>query len=141
MSQVLMIEDNPNDIKLIGLTLASVFDFLYAASVCEALEVLKTHRPDIILLDLGLPDSKGVDTIDLFVKSFPQIPVVVWSGADDAAEAIRHGAENFILKGRSLSVVEEAITNAIKSHKFTQVKQDIATMQKVIETDNKSEKP
>lgn len=137
MALVLMIEDNPNDTKLVQLTLGSSFHFLYVETLAEAYKAVELARPDVFLLDLKLPDCQGMESLDRLVKDFPKIPVVVWSGADSAAEAVRHGAEDFILKGRELKAVEDALAAAIKRHAFTEVRRDIQTLQKMIENDKK----
>lgn len=133
MPTVLMVEDNDADRRLVELLLASSFDLLYASSLTQAYEILTTQTPAVILLDLNLPDSRGMDTISELVKRYPKIPIVVWSGAGDITEAIHRGAEDFILKNGNLTAVEKALSEAIQRHKFTDVRQDIKAIQKMIE--------
>jgi PAS domain S-box-containing protein len=57
---------------------------------------------DVLLLDLNLPDSRGLDTLNTTVKRFPKLPIVVLSGlVDDAItiEAVRSGAQDYLVKG------------------------------------------
>lgn len=136
-AKVLMVEDNLNDQKLVKLLLAKSLDFTFAASVEEATSMIQTYRPDVILLDLNLPDSKGVDTVRAIAKLFPELPIVVWSGAADAAEAIHAGADQFILKDGEIDPVETAIRAAIAGHKFKAARQELTALQKMIESDKK----
>lgn len=137
MARVLMIEDNLTDQRLASLLLASSFDFTFAACLLDAIDHIRENPPDVALLDLNLPDSKGMDTLTSLVKMFPDLPIVVWSGAGEAADAIRLGADDFILKDGNIEVVHKALTSAIARHPFKSVREDIKALQKLIETDKK----
>lgn len=137
LARVLMIEDNPNDQKLVSLLLATSLDFSFAASLEDAVNKIKECRPDAVLLDLNLPDSKGVETIRAIARQFPELPIVVWSGADDAANAVHAGADQFVLKDGDLTPVEPAIRSAMSTHKFKSAREDLHALQKMIETDKK----
>lgn len=74
----------------------------------RALESLVAGTPggdfDVVLLDLGLPDSQGMDTIRAVLRPFPRLPIVVLSGHDDdraALEAIQAGAQDYLVKMRT----------------------------------------
>ena len=72
-----------------------------ATTLAEALEGIETNRPDVVLLDLGLPDSDGTATVDAIVQRFHPMAVVVLTGLDSdraAAEALRAGAQDFLDK-------------------------------------------
>ncbi len=74
----------------------------YTDRLSRGLIQLGGQNYDIILLDLNLPDSRGLDTLNTTIKRFPKIPVVVLSGlADDAItiEAVRRGAQDYLVKG------------------------------------------
>lgn len=137
MARVLMIEDNPNDQKLVSMLLASTFEFSYASSLQEAYRLLESGIPDVVLLDLNLPDSRGMCTLTSIVKMYPNLPIVVWSGADEAADAIHAGADEFLLKNGNLADVEKALQSAITRHKFKDVRQDISALQRMMESDKK----
>ena len=75
------------------------FDVQHVTSVTEALDVL--DGVDIVLLDLGLPDSEGFETLAQLLAQAPQIPVVVLTGNEDPAigpQALEAGAQDFVLK-------------------------------------------
>jgi PAS domain S-box-containing protein len=101
---LLMIDDNPADTDLIRDTLPPDADFTFhgADRLSRAIDLLKTEDIDVVLLDLGLPDSNGIDTLARFREVAPDIPVVVLTGNDDpelAMEALRTGAEDYLVKG------------------------------------------
>src|SRR5512143_3644603 len=104
--RALLVEDDPDDILLLKDALADVgmgrIKLDSADRLSRALIQLNGQAYDVLLLDLNLPDSRGLDTLNTTVKSFPRLPVVVLSGlADDAitVEAVRRGAQDYLVKG------------------------------------------
>lgn len=102
----LLIEDDPDDILLLKEALAdagiSKIKLECADLLSRGLIQLSALNFDVLLLDLNLPDSRGLDTLKTTVKRFPKLPVVVLSGlADDAitVEAVRSGAQDYLVKG------------------------------------------
>ncbi len=103
---VLLIEDNPGDARLIRELLAGEkggsFRLECADRLSLGIERLVSGKVDVILLDLGLPDSQGFDTFIKVHNSVPQVPVVILSGLTDeelAARAVREGAQDYLVKG------------------------------------------
>ena len=104
--RVLLVEDDPADVRLIREYLQAVDDAHYplahAASLQEAEAHLRGDAPtDVVLLDLSLPDSAGLDTIRRVLGAAPGIPVVVLTGIADRrlpVEALRAGAQDFLPK-------------------------------------------
>jgi PAS domain S-box-containing protein len=104
--QVLLIEDNPGDVRLIREMLAeagtSDIGIESAESLSAGLEILTTGGLDVILLDLGLPDSQGLATLGRLYARVPDIPIVVLTGHGDEAvaiEAVKQGAQDYLVKG------------------------------------------
>jgi PAS domain S-box-containing protein len=104
--QVLLIEDDPDDVLLLKEALTETglekIKLGLADRLSRGLIELRMESYDVILLDLNLPDSHGLDTLSSIINIFPKIPIVVISGlADDATtiEAVRRGAQDYILKG------------------------------------------
>lgn len=105
--RILLIEDNPGDIRFVE-ELLKEFD----AHNCELSAVPRLrdgishaveYRPDIILLDLSLPDSIGLDTFHKMFDAHPQIPIIILTGLKDedlAINAIRSGAQDYLVKGK-----------------------------------------
>lgn len=99
-----LVEDDLDFAALIEHGAAKRRDWLLAgkaATLAEALEGIETKRPDVVLLDLGLPDSDGTATVDAIVQRFHPMAVVVLTGLDSefaAAEALRAGAQDYLDK-------------------------------------------
>jgi DNA-binding response OmpR family regulator len=104
--RILLIEDNPGDARLmreyLGMTSSCVFDVTWADTLARGLAALAQSTPDLIVSDLGLPDSKGLDTFSRVHERAGRVPVIVLTGLDDesvAVEAIRQGAQDYLVKG------------------------------------------
>jgi signal transduction histidine kinase len=104
---LLVIEDNPGDVRLLHEMLheeaAYQAELILAGTMSEAEKCLAEHRIDIILLDLGLPDSGGVAAIRRTRAAAPGIPLVVLTGLDDealAAQSLQEGAQDYLIKGQ-----------------------------------------
>jgi two-component system NtrC family sensor kinase len=105
--KVLLIEDNPGDVRLIREMLAeakdSVFHLTAAGCLAEGLAQLGQVDFDIILLDLVLPDSQGLETFHATHVKASGLPIVVLSGFDDkelAMGAVQGGAQDYLVKGQ-----------------------------------------
>ncbi|HDQ25452.1 MAG TPA: response regulator, partial [bacterium] len=106
--KVLLIEDNPGDVRLIWEILSEVRHSPFYLSVADTLlgglkEIEKTG-PDVILLDLSLPDSNGIYTLNRVRDKAPEVPVVVLTGLDDeltAIKSLKEGAQDYLVKGRT----------------------------------------
>jgi len=106
-TKVLMIEDNPRDARLIREMLSEVrgalFDLKCADQLSTGLERLTAGGVDVLLLDLILPDSQGLNTFTKAYAQAPEIPIVVLTGLDDetlAVKAVREGAQDYLVKGQ-----------------------------------------
>ena len=90
--KVLLIEDNRGDARLIQEILSEatwrLFELEFAERLSEGLEALSSTTFDVVLLDLSLPDSSGLDTLAGIQADSPQTPVVVLTGLDDDEIAI-----------------------------------------------------
>jgi response regulator RpfG family c-di-GMP phosphodiesterase len=102
---LLLLEDNPGDSRLIRELLADTNDKFYLQRVdilSKGLEYLNSQPVDAVLLDLGLPDSQGLNTLESVRATKASIPIIVLTGLDDeniAIEALRRGAQDYIIKG------------------------------------------
>jgi PAS domain S-box-containing protein len=105
--RVLLIEDNPGDARLIREMLSSAagmsFDLTCEPSLAEGIRSLGEDTFDTVLLDLTLPDSRGIDTFKSFYSADSKLPVIVLTGLDDeetALTAMQGGAQDYLVKGR-----------------------------------------
>jgi PAS domain S-box-containing protein len=120
--KVLLVEDNPVDVLLLREELSGLAGDNFIVSeverLSEATQVLTTETFDVVLLDLGLPDSQGLDTFLELQKTTPDVPIVVMSGLDDeslAVEAVRKGAQDYLVKDKSDAfVLRRSIAYAIE---------------------------
>ncbi|MBE2280898.1 MAG: response regulator [Ignavibacteriaceae bacterium] len=109
--QVLLVEDSQMAAKLISLQLkegmpADSYELIFTDSLMKAFEELKKVKIDITLLDLGLPESQGLDTFKTFFAEYPYLPVIVLTGNEDktlALKAVREGAQDYLVKGEVFS--------------------------------------
>ena len=105
--KVLLVEDNLGDARLLyeGLeeALPEQFQITHVRRLSEALEYLWEETCNVVLLDLGLPDSHGLDTLVVTRAQAPGVPIVVLTGFQDeglAAEALKRGAQDYLVKGQ-----------------------------------------
>jgi len=105
---VLLIEDNEDDACLIGETLtertAADVELEWVDRLENGLTRLAEDKVDLVLLDLSLPDSHGLETLDKVQRQTPDVPVIVLTHLDDeamAVQAVRRGAQDYLVKGRS----------------------------------------
>jgi DNA-binding response OmpR family regulator len=105
--RVLLVEDNPGDARLIQEMLreatSTPFELECADRLSSGLEHLTHEGIDVVLLDLGLPDSQGIDTLAKMRAEAPDIPVVVLTGLEDetlAVKAVQQGAQDYLGKGQ-----------------------------------------
>jgi PAS domain S-box-containing protein len=103
----LLIEDNPGDARLIGEMIAEAGNgsarLKWVERLGPGLQSLVEGEIDIVLLDLALPDSQGIDTLSAVREAAPGVPVVVLTGLDDeyaAVESLRQGAQDYLVKGK-----------------------------------------
>jgi len=124
--KALLIEDNPLDAKLMQKLLAksdgTVFEMKSAGTLTEGLNHLSASATDIIILDLNLPDSKGIDTYLKIKDHSPDLPVVVLTGMGDKKivdRALCEGVQDYLQKGQiNASLLERTIRYSIARKKF-----------------------
>jgi PAS domain S-box-containing protein len=105
--RVLLVEDNPGDARIILEMLAETGATDFQLSVVDrlepALQRLGRAAVDVVLLDLGLPDSTGLETFRRAHQGAVEEPIIIISGFDDEAtalQAVRDGAQDYLVKGR-----------------------------------------
>jgi signal transduction histidine kinase len=102
---VLLVEDNPGDADLVRLRLVESKSDVYVNCVprlSDALACLDAETPSLVLLDLNLPDSHGAETFRRIMEKAPNVPVVILSGQDDEAlalKAVHQGVQDYLVKG------------------------------------------
>jgi DNA-binding response OmpR family regulator len=99
--RVLLVEDNDDDALLIRESLAETkIEIHRAERLSSALERLAEGRFDAVLLDLSLPDARGLETISRLRRQAAAVPMVVLTGLDDeevAMRAVEEGAQDYLI--------------------------------------------
>ena len=105
--RVLLVEDNPGDARLIRELLADAgggrFSLEQSDCLSTTFDRLEKGGIDIVLADLGLPDSQGFETFLALRERAPAVPLVMLTGLDDeslAARAVAQGAQDYLVKGK-----------------------------------------
>jgi DNA-binding NtrC family response regulator len=105
--KILVIEDNPGDAYLVEEQLEEFANFSYDLMIVETLDeassVLKEQPFDVIVLDLGLPDSYGINTFLSIHTINPMVPIIILTGVSDKtieSYAIKEGVHDFLVKGK-----------------------------------------
>jgi sigma-B regulation protein RsbU (phosphoserine phosphatase) len=102
---VLLVEDNSDDVELFRLAMGRRhFELVVAGTLSEAQARVAEEGVDVVFLDLGLPDAKGLETFRLMKQSAPRLPIVVLTGHDDdglGLATVREGAQDYLVKGQA----------------------------------------
>lgn len=105
-AQILIIEDDVVFAEMVQFQLStsgiSLENIISIDSIDEAKEIRKYQEPDVILLDLNITDSSGINTYDSISRLFPLASIIVLSGMDDesiALEIVSKGGQDYVLKG------------------------------------------
>jgi signal transduction histidine kinase len=119
--QVLLIEDNPGDVDLIRLRLIesrTQLDVSCVNRLSEGLASIESTPPSVVLLDLNLPDSQGSETFRKVLEKAPGVPVVILSGKEDEAlaiKAIQQGVQDYLIKADLTSrTLERSLRYAVE---------------------------
>jgi diguanylate cyclase (GGDEF)-like protein/PAS domain S-box-containing protein len=103
-AHVLLIDDDPADVRLIREALReypTVLTLESAGTLAEGFQLLDSERFDAVLLDLGLPDGEGLETLRKARLAAPELPIVVLTGNQDTdlpLKAVRSGAQDYLPK-------------------------------------------
>jgi signal transduction histidine kinase/DNA-binding response OmpR family regulator len=124
--EVLLVEDSPGDTRLIQEYLkdqpGDAFRLTRVARLSEALAAVELSPFSVILLDLHLPDSAGIETLRRLLAVARAIPIIVMTGLDDrdlALHAVHEGAQDYLVKGQVDSeAIGRAIHHAIERQQF-----------------------
>ncbi|MGE5432560.1 MAG: PAS domain S-box protein [Syntrophomonadaceae bacterium] len=120
--RLLVIEDNPGDAALIEDMIADIseirIEMMHVTRLAAGLEALEKYGMDAVLLDLGLPDSFGINTLHKVQAHNSAVPIVVMTGLNDkqvAVQAIKGGAQDYLVKGRIDSeLLEHSLRYAVE---------------------------
>jgi signal transduction histidine kinase len=124
-TRVLLVEDNPGDADLVRIALddaaeMDAFEVDHVARLADALpRAAGSMPPDVVVLDLSLPDASGFEGLRRLREAAPDVPVVVLTGSSDRAigpAALQAGAQDYLIKGTDATLVPRALRYAIERH-------------------------
>lgn len=118
--QILVVEDDLVDRKqierMLKATSLSISGILYVQTLAECIDLVNSKRPDLVLLDLNLPDSSGFQTVQQLSKACPWVTMVVVTGEGHEGlglKALSEGAQDYLVKGQfDQKVLERVISYA-----------------------------
>lgn len=114
-TSILIIDDEPDICRLLQLSLVRHgYDVKYVNSLTEGLRHLENQRPDILFLDINLPDGSGLEALPNIKRQCPNLPVITISAYDNGPEkqqALETGASYFLAKPFSTKNLDDLINN------------------------------
>jgi len=124
--KILLVEDNPGDAFLVEEMLEDIqevnAEITHIETLKEAITELEQSVYDVVLLDLGLPDSEGLNALKKVLEIDLGFPVIVITGLDDGKtgnEAVKSGAQSYMVKGQLTSAsISQTILYSIERTKF-----------------------
>ncbi|MBE7462389.1 MAG: response regulator [Planctomycetes bacterium] len=124
--QVLLVEDDPAQLEtykqMLGGYEEDVFEVTPARTLADAVRQMRERGFDVVLLDLTLPDSRGLDTVSAVQEVAPHLPILVltgWDADELAVKAIERGAQDCLQKGRiNIRLLRRALRYAIERKKL-----------------------
>jgi CheY-like chemotaxis protein len=130
---MLLVEDNPGDAELIKEYLRAErpgrYNIEEATTMNGALTALARENIDLVLLDLSLPDSHGLDTVRTVITHFPQVVIVILTGLQDelvALQAVRYGAQDYLEKNQlTPALLHRSITYSMERKKVLREKENL----------------
>jgi len=142
---ILVVEDNAADRKIISRYInafETAVDLHFCASLTEAQSWLNTQSPDILLLDLNLPDSTDTDTLLIVSKLAKTMPIIVLTGHDSqsmALKSIQQGFQDFLRKGEfDERILEKSILFSMERYailkRLDSAHNEISQLNKALET-------
>src|SRR3954463_12846750 len=115
--RALVVDDEPAILRLLKPVLeANNYHFISAGTFAESIKCIATDSPDIVILDLGLPDGDGKDVIR-YVRSWSDVPIIILSARDREAEkigALDCGADDFVNKPFGVGELMARIRTALR---------------------------
>lgn len=117
MTRILVVDDEPSLVRTLSINLrARGYDVEHAFDGRSAIQSIAESVPDLIILDLGLPDIDGVDVIRR-VRAGSEVPIIVLSArhdSDDKVEALDEGADDYVSKPFGMDELLARVRSAVR---------------------------
>jgi diguanylate cyclase (GGDEF)-like protein len=139
---ILLVDDEPINISVLAEFLRQEYRLLFAKTGHEALRIVQEKQPDLVLLDIGLPDISGYDVCrSLKTNQATQNIPIVFSTAKDSAEdeviGLNIGASDYITKPFNLSLIRARVRNQIRLKQKTDLLEQLANLDGLTELPNR----
>ena len=98
---ILVVDDEPGVRQSFNMVLKDDYDVILSATGAEAVDILKSHAVDLVLLDILLPDMSGIEILEEIMETDPDTEVIMVTAVNDvqtAVKAIKLGAYEYIIK-------------------------------------------
>ncbi|WP_233259813.1 response regulator transcription factor [Chitinophaga sp. S165] len=116
-SFILIIDDEPDICKLLQLSLVKHgYNVKYVHALTEGMQYLQQQQPDLLFLDIHLPDGSGLEALPAIKKKCPALPVITISAYDNGMEkqkALNAGASYFMAKPFNVTNLDELMSNML----------------------------
>lgn len=140
--KLLLVDDNAEDIFLTRRMLEKRtgnslnFHIDHRSDLTGTLAYLASENPDVVLLDLGLPESLGLQTLEHVLEAAPNLPIVVFTGLSDeelGIKAVQKGAQDYLVKGQvNLDILVRSLRYAIERKQLVIDLQDALSQVKIL---------
>jgi diguanylate cyclase (GGDEF)-like protein len=139
---ILLVDDEPINISVLAEFLAQEYRLLFAKTGQDALRIVHEKQPDLVLLNIGLPDISGYDVCrDIKTNQATQNIPVVFSTAKDSAEdeviGLILGASDYITKPFNIGLIRARVRNQIRLKKKTDLLEQLANLDGLTELPNR----
>src|SRR5579871_3581116 len=134
MPTLLVVDDEPSILTAFRRAFRSPLEVLTAETAREGLELAEQHRPDVIILDVQLPDMSGLDALGRLRERDARSPVIFITGkstTDTAIEAMKRGAYEYLLKPLELAQLRQVVERALAISRLMQVPAVVADAEEV----------
>lgn len=124
---ILIVDDDPELRRTLLFILRRRFEATEAASGREAIEAVTRSCPDLLLLDLSMPDLSGIEVLEVVRRIRPSLPVIMLTAhreIEDAARALDLGAKTYITKPFEADVLVENVTSVLETSRGVRVPDD-----------------
>jgi signal transduction histidine kinase len=145
--RVLLIEDDPNDVRLLKSALENrrdTFELSVVSTLTAGLDALSAGSWNAVLSDLSLPDAHGLDAVRQLRSSAPDLPIIVLTGlASDgvALESLDHGAQDYLVKDRvTPEIIDRSIRYAVqrqKNHAMSKLLEKLQASERILAKKNR----
>jgi DNA-binding NtrC family response regulator len=125
MAKLLIVDDEPSVVYSLEKRLKTdTLQVVTASTARQGIEMVKEHAPDVVLLDIQLPDMSGLDAFAEIHQIEPRLPVVIITAhgtTETAIEAMKRGAFEYLLKPLDLAVLRDVVSKAIELSRLSRV--------------------